>query len=194
MILLCLHVGCVKMDNIICTECKKEFGSEDALVQHTKIKHPKETKQSAFKLGAKQKRKIKNWSIFIVIAVLVVGSIYFFVSNIKNLPPTDPQGHSEANPLSHILKQPMSIAVQKHMLEHADGKGSPGVIINYNCIDYKCEDDLIEKLESFAKEYNHVYVAPFPNMDAKIALTKYRKIELFDTYNSNAIRLFIKRS
>ena len=40
----------------------------------------------------------------------------------------------------------MPIAIQKHMLEHADGKegGRGGVIINYNCEDFNCEDGLIE--------------------------------------------------
>ncbi len=31
------------------------------------------------------------------------------------------------------------------MLEHADGSDSPGVIINYNCDDFKCDNNLITK-------------------------------------------------
>ena|SRR3989338_1154634 len=138
----------------------------------------------------KQKGKIGNWPILIIAAV-IIGGIYFLVPNTKTLPPTDIQGHIEMSPPSHILKEPMSISVQKHMLEHADGRGPPGVVINYNCKDYTCEDGLIEKLEAFAKRYNHVYVAPFPKMDAKIALTKYGKIEILDNYDEKRIESFI---
>jgi hypothetical protein len=31
---------------------------------------------------------------------------------------------------------------QKHMLEHADGSGRPGVIINYNCAKFRCQDGM----------------------------------------------------
>ena len=78
------------------------------------------------------------------------------------------------------------------MLEHADGKGPPGIIINYNCVDYACESDLIEKLEAFAKKYSaNVYVAPFKNMDAKIVLTRLNKIEILESFDENKIEDFI---
>lgn len=175
------------MSKIVCTKCGKEFSSQEALAQHTRTKHSAKT--AYFNL--KQKGKIRNWSISVVVAVLIIGSIYFAISNTKTLPPTDIQAHVEENPPSHILKEPMPIAVQKHMLEHADGSGQPGVVINYNCEDYSCEADLIEKLEALAVKYNYVYVAPFPNMDAKIALTRYRKIEILDSYDEKRIEGFI---
>ena len=77
------------------------------------------------------------------------------------------------------------------MLEHVDGAGRPGIIINYNCKDYKCEDNLIEKLEAFATKYDYVYVAPFKGMDAKIALTKLGKIEVLEEYDESLIINFI---
>ena len=86
----------------------------------------------------------------------------------------------------------MKLEVQKHMLEHADGKGQPGIIINYNCEDYKCEEKLIKNLESFAEKYtSNVYVAPFPKMDVRIALTKLNKIEILESFDEQKIDNFI---
>src|SRR3989338_1848504 len=140
----------------------------------------------------KQKGKIGNWPILIIAAV-IIGGIYFLVPNTKTLPPTDIQGHIEMSPPSHILKEPMSITVQKHMLEHADGSGPPGVVINYDCENFECEPDLIPKLEEFAKKYpEFVYVAPFKNMKVKIALTRLNRILTLDSYNEVMIEKFIK--
>ena len=158
-----------------CESCGKGFSTEGGLNMHTKVKHPSKKEEGSPALTEKQRKKI-NWVIFIIAAVGIVGFIWFSSSNAEVLPPIDMQGHIEVNPPSHIMKEPMLLTVQKHMLEHADGSGPPGVIINYNCDDYECEPDLIEKLEGFAVEYSeNVYVAPFENMDAKIALTRLRR-------------------
>lgn len=171
-----------------CEPCDREFKDADGLASHNKAKHselaPKEKKPFPIK-------KIINWGIFIVILGLIIMGIIWGISSIKTLPPTDIQGHVEENPSSHILKEPMPIAIQKHMLEHSDGKGSPGIVINYNCEDYECELGLIENLESFAEKYNYIYVAPFKNMDAKIALTKFEKIKLLEEYDEKEIENFI---
>ncbi len=113
------------------------------------------------------------------------------------LPPTDVVGHIESVPPDHILDEPMSIPVQKHMLEHADGNGPPGVVINYNCQDYECEPDMVERLADIVRDYpDFVYLAPLPNMTAKLAITRVGAIETFDTFDENteaAIRAFIER-
>src|SRR3990167_8659599 len=127
-----------------CDKCEKEFHSEESLEQHKRASHTFEEPKK--RLNEKQKKKIKNWSIFVVIFVLVVGSIGYLVATSKNLPPVSIQGHIESNPPSHVLKEPMKLEIQKHMLEHADGSGPPGIIINYNCEDYECESDLVENL------------------------------------------------
>lgn len=79
----------------------------------------------------------------------IAFGIYLGVGSIKIYPPTDLSGHSELIPPSRVLKEPMKIPIQKHMLEHADGNGRPGVVINYNCEDYTCQKELIQKLEAF---------------------------------------------
>ena len=121
--------------------------------------------------------------------------IFFFVSNIKTLPPSTMEGHAEISPPAHILQEPMKLVVHKHMLEHADGKegGRGGIIINYNCDNFVCEDGLIKKLEAFAVKYpEHVYVAPFPNMEAKIVLTKLNQQKVLNEYDEQAIEEFIQ--
>ena len=121
--------------------------------------------------------------------------VSFLISTIETFPPKDIQGHEEINPPSHILKEPMSVAVHKHMLEHADGKegGREGVIINYNCKDFFCEAGLIEKLEAFTIKYPvYVYVAPYPTMDAKIVLTKLNQQKNMEEYNEDLIDSFVR--
>lgn len=178
------------MSELRCEECNKDFTSKEGLDMHNHAKHIKASDKKGF--SNTQKRKIRNWSIFILIAIIIIGGILFLILNVKTLPPTTMQGHIEENPSSHVLREPMLLVVQKHMLEHADGDNIPGVILNYNCIDYECDGDLIPNLESFAEKYPiNVYIAPFPKMDAKIALTKLGRIELLDNYDEEAIEDFI---
>ncbi len=174
-------------EEIKCKTCDRIFKEIDGLAAHNKAKHP----EISEKKNPLPVKKIKNLGIAIIIVGLIIAGIAWSVSNIKTLPPTDIQGHVESNPPSHILKEPMPIAIQKHMLEHSDGTGKPGIVINYNCEDYFCENDLIEKLENFARDYNYVYVSPFKGMDAKIALTKLNKIEILEGYSEDKIRNFI---
>ena len=174
-----------------CPQCSSEFGSEHALKMHTDAKHAEPVKQPT--LSAKTKRKIRNWVIALVVLLFVVGGPMYLIAGAEILPPTTMKGHIEQNPPSHVLQRPMEIAVQKHVLEHVDGKegGRGGVIINYNCFDYTCEEELIDKLEAFAENYTYVYVAPFKNMDAKIALTKLGRIEVLENYDEQRIKRFI---
>ena len=172
-----------------CEICNRNFKDAEGLAMHDAAKHSKSKKMERKKIPFK---KIRKWGIFIVILLLIVWGGFSLFSGIKVLPPTDMQGHVEANPASHVLKDPMPIAIQKHMLEHADGTGRPGIVINYNCENYDCEDDLIVNLESFAEVYpENVYIAPFKNMAAKIALTKLNRIEILDEYDEARIDSFI---
>ena len=137
--------------------------------------------------------KIRNWGIVLIVVVLLIGGIYYWSTNREILPPTDMAGHIEQNPPSHVMDEPMALSVQKHMLEHSDGKGQPGVVINYNCEDFECESGLLEKLAEIANKYpEFVYIAPFPNMSKKIAITRMGKIQTFDNLDENALVQFIE--
>lgn len=182
------------MNKITCNHCGKGFATGDALRMHTNAKHrDRNHKQSQEKRGF---RKMPGWLLPATGVMGIAGIlIYLLISispNTKVMPPTDIRNHVEENPPSHVMRTPMAVAVQKHMLEHSDGEGRPGVIINYNCADFQCEPDLIEKLEAFAYNYSHVYVAPFPNMGARIVLTRLGRMEVLDSYDSKKIEEFIQ--
>lgn len=174
-----------------CEICDRMFSSLEGLEHHNRDKHSENKKEEKKPINRK---KIKNGVIFVLIAGFIVAGLIWAFASAETFPPTDMKGHVESNPVAHILKEPMPITIQKHMLEHADGieGGRAGVIINYNCKDYQCEGDLIDKLESFANQYNYVYVAPFKGMDARIALTKLGKIEVMEEFNEMTIKQFIE--
>lgn len=171
-----------------CEECDKIFSSNEAFEMHKQAKHPVKPKKHV------NKKKIKNRIIILIVLGLIVwGGYALFQDDSQTLPPTSMQGHIEASPPSHVIRVPMRLEIQRHMLEHVDGNDGArgGVIINYDCKNYECEPGLIENLESFAEEYDYVYVAPYLNMKVKIALTSLGRIETFDEFNEETIRNFI---
>jgi len=180
-------------EEIRCEACDRTFGDPEALAMHNSAKHPENVTKEKKPLP---KKKIKRWVIFIIILGLIIFGFYYLfsaASNVSALPPTTMQGHIESNPASHVLNEPMSIPIQKHMLEHVDGQEGArgGVILNYDCENYSCEESLIENLEQFSETYDYVYVAPFKNMKVKIALTRLNKIETLDAFDQDVINTFI---
>ena len=66
------------------------------------------------------------------------------------------------------------------------------MLVQYNCQDYQCEQDLIQNLTDLVQEFPPtVYLAPFPGMDAKIALAAPGELEILETFDENKIRQFI---
>lgn len=139
------------------------------------------------------------WTLLVVGVVLAVGFIILALRAGTGTagtyyPPTDIAGHAESVPPTHILSRPMPLSIFKHMLEHADGSGPPGVIISYNCEDYECEPDLVDRLRTIAEDYpTFVYLAPFPGMTTKIAVTRRGDQIILDTFDEERIRAFIER-
>jgi len=65
--------------------------------------------------------------------------------------------------------------------------------IQYNCIDYDCEAGLIDELIKIVDPYpERVYLAPYPTMDAKIALAAPGRLETLDSFDEAKIRKFIE--
>ncbi len=136
-------------------------------------------------------KKIVSWSLGSIAAIGTVAALGWYVSAQPNLPPTNMQGHIEESPKAHILDVPMPDNIQRHMLEHADGKGKPGILIQYNCEKYFCEPDLANKLADLVKQYpDNVYLAP-SNYDGKIILTKMGSLKILDSFDEQAIKSFI---
>lgn len=141
---------------------------------------------------AKAPKKIGKYSLYGLIGVAVIGGLGWFILTRPSLPPTSMEGHIEQSPPSHIVSQPIPENIQKHMLEHADGKGAPSIIIQYNCDDFDCEPDLVQKLTELVKQYpENVYLAP-NNYDGKIILTKLGKREILENFDKQAIKNFIE--
>ncbi|MBI5465986.1 MAG: hypothetical protein HY974_01705 [Candidatus Kerfeldbacteria bacterium] len=140
----------------------------------------------------RRRKKIISWILGGTGTVVAVGALLWFIATRPNLPPTNMQGHIEESPNTHITDAPIPDAIQRHMLEHADGKGEPGIIIQYNCKKYSCEPDLIPKLTNLAQLYpDNVYLAP-GDYDGKIILTKINKMQILENFAEQAIKSFVE--
>lgn len=145
-----------------------------------------------------RRRQMFRRALTIGATVAVVGGGVFglarFVGTRPNLPPTDLQGHIEDMPKTHITDEPIPESIQRHMLEHADGKGKPGVIVQYNCRKYSCAGDLVEKLTALVKQYpDNVYLAP-NDYDGMIILTKLGSQKILNGFDEQAIKDFIAKN
>ena len=137
-------------------------------------------------------KKLWKYTKRVVITVAIFVLIGWLLSLIPNMPPTSAENHSEQSPAAHILTTRIPDPIQRHMLEHADGSGPSGIIIQYNCDDYECEQDLVQKLTTLVEEYpENVYLAP-NNYDGKIILTKIGRRTVLDQFDEQTIRDFIE--
>jgi len=137
-------------------------------------------------------RKGLTWGVVGLLAAAGAGWLGYSVATAKRLPPTGIADHVEQNPPGHILTTPMPLAIQKHMLEHADGGGRPGVVINYNCVKFRCPEGMVDRLAGMVRAFpDFVYLAPYPEMDVRIAVTKLGKILTLDEPDLEKIRRFI---
>lgn len=160
-----------------------------------KQKEEVEKKEQRKEVLSEAPKKIGRYILYSLISVGVFGGLGWFIAIrpvSPRLPPTTIRGHIEESPKAHIADAPIPDVIQRHMLEHADGKGKPGIIIQYNCQKYVCEPDLVEKLTALVKEYpDNVYLAP-NNYDDKIIITKEGKLETLDRFDEQKIKDFIR--
>lgn len=137
-------------------------------------------------------KKVGRYMLYVFVGAGIIGGIVWFGATRPNLPPTTDVNHVEQSPPAHIVTQPIPDKIQRHMLEHADGGGRPGIIVQYNCVDFECAQDLIEKLTELVKQYpDNVYLAP-NNYDGKIILTKIGRRKILDDFDGQAIKNFIE--
>ena len=142
--------------------------------------------------GEQRRRMIKKVLLIVIVGVGVIA-LGWFITSRPNLPPIITANHIESSPSAHILTRSIPDRIQRHMLEHADGAGAPGIIIQYNCEDFECEPDLVEKLTELVQQYPaNVYLAP-NKYDGRIILTRLGTREILDEFNERTIRSFIGR-
>ena len=133
----------------------------------------------------------------LAVLVLIVGGFLLYASSRKLLPPTSfSPSHSEAFPPGQINDQPIPFPVQEHVMERGGGHHRQGsMLVQYNCAEYECEPDLVEKLEVLVRQYPpQVYLAPFPRMGAQIALAAPGRRETLDEFDEQRIRRFIEKN
>lgn len=173
------------------------FGTQEVPGNRPSQKELRKQKRKAERRSGDQKRSIKKVLTRAgigVVAAIGLGWLGYSIATAKRLPPTDMNNHVEELPPSHILTTPMPIAVQRHILEHADGRRRPGVIINYNCKKFRCPDGMVDRLTEIARGYpEFVFLAPYPEMDVRIAVTRLGKILTLEEPDEAQIRAFIER-
>ena len=66
------------------------------------------------------------------------------------------------------------------------------MLVQYNCVDFQCDDGLVDRLTEIVLTFpTQVYLAPYPTMDAKIALAAPGRLLTLDTLDEDKIREFI---
>lgn len=102
-------------------------------------------------------------------------------------PPTSGPHAPTAQPPG-IYREPIPKEVLVHSMEHGT------VLVLYNC-PQGC-DDLRQQLEAIVQEYGEdgklVLAAPYPDMDATIALVAWTRLDKFDEFDEGRIRRFIE--
>jgi len=175
-------------------EKNKQLAEERQLTKKERKQLKKLRKQG--ERQSAQRKQTAQKAITIAVFILIGGGALFglgwFLTSRPSLPPTVMQNHVEQSPPSHIMAEPIPDRIQRHMLEHADGGGRPGIIIQYNCDKFECESDLVQKLTELVEDYpENVYLAP-NNYDGKIILTKLGKLEILKEFNEQTIRDFLE--
>ena len=131
-----------------------------------------------------------------VVGVAIGGLVFFMTTSStfgKTLPPTGfTPAHLESLPQQQINTRPIPRLEQEHVMERAAGHERGSLLVQYNCVEYECEPDLTEKLIAIVTTFpEYVYLAPYPTMDAKIALAAPGRLLTLDVFDEAKIRKFI---
>ncbi len=148
------------------------------------------------RLGNLRRKLLLAAAGFTVTSVAVVGVVVFMTTRStfgKILPPTGfSAAHLESLPLQQINTQPIPRLEQEHVMERAAGHERGSMLVQYNCVNYQCEPNLIEKLTEIVLNFPaYVYLAPYPTMDAKIALAAPGRLLTLEDLDEAKIRKFI---
>lgn len=146
---------------------------------------------------ARARRAAKRWGVYGGLSLLLVGGGAFAVSRAvtaKVYPPTGMQDHIESYPPCRICSVPIPETIQRHILEHRE-PGSPtdrpGILVQYNCSD--CPE-VVAKLTLIVERYPvAVYLAPYPPMSPRIALTTLGQVEAMEQVDEARIVAFIEK-
>ena len=146
------------------------------------------------------RRTLLTVTVGLAVAIVAVGGLYLFMTTRstfgKELPPTGftPQ-HRESLPLQQINRLPIPRLVQEHVMERDPAHARGSMLVQYNCQRYECEDGLEDRLREIVLSYPpQVYLAPYPTMDAMIALAAPGRRLILDAFDEDKIREFINNN
>ena len=86
---------------------------------------------------------------------LAIGGVVLLANAHKELPPTGfGPSHTETFPPRQINTVSIPRPTQEHMMERGGGHHRKGsMLVQYNCADYECEPDLVERLTEIVRSY-----------------------------------------
>jgi len=197
------------MPRYVCSECGEVFDSKEARENHShegagsSLRIP--TDFSIPDLTLNQMAVLGG--VFLM-ATLFMGTAFFYSSTAPASPGSSgggslqesspPVGHSiqsqsdvpgrgEADlPSGAVSEQQLSTETQIYLLTR------PAVLLQYSCVDCPETVSELEKVASdFNVDRNWVYVAPYTDMNATIAMTAYRRSAKLDSFDRSRAESFI---
>ena len=155
------------------------------------------SRQKARKHGSRARRTVKRRVVYAGVGVLLVAGLVFVIAQAvtaKVYPPTGMQDHVESYPECRICPAPIPGVIQRHILEHREPGNpgdKPGILVQYNCA--PCPE-VVAKLTRIVERYPRgVYLAPYPRMSPRIALTTLGQVETMDEVDEGRIVAFINK-
>ena len=155
------------------------------------------SRQKARKHGSRARRTVKRRVVYAGVGVLLVAGLVFVIAQAvtaKVYPPTGMQDHVESYPACRICPAPIPEVIQRHILEHREPGNpgdKPGILVQYNCA--PCPE-VVAKLTRIVERYPRgVYLAPYPRMSPRIALTTLGQIETIEEVDEGRIVAFINK-
>jgi hypothetical protein len=142
-------------------------------------------------------RTAKRLALYGALGLLLVGGGTFAITQAitaKVYPPTGMQDHIESYPPCRICSSPIPEAIQRHILEHREPGtpgDRPGILVQYSCA--SCPE-VVATLTRIVERYPRaVYLAPYPSMSPRIALTTLGQLETMDQVDEAQIVAFIEK-
>lgn len=197
------------MPKYVCGECGEVFESKDARDEHSHDEGSSRLPSFTFDIPDFTLKQVAVLGGVFLMATLFMGTAFFYSSltpsshggssgggGSEPSPPVGytiqsqsdvPQVPASALPSSAVTDRQLSQDVQLYLLTR------PAVLLQYSCTG--CPGT-VDGLSDIAQKYNSgqtwVYVAPYRDMDSRIALTGFRRgPRRMDTVNRSAIEGFI---
>lgn len=194
------------MPTYVCDDCGKGFASKERLREHRETHTGSGAtwdpmaavvRWKDFLFGLTLRQMAVLFGV-VLMATLFAGTAFFYSSiaptptgggpvNVQETDPPTGQGVRTAGdlpdveqddlPQGYVAQQQLSHDVQVHLLFRGGPGGQPATLLQYNCA--FCPQ-LVENLTAVARDYQGwVYVAPYRDLNASLALTGPQRQPLF---------------